>query len=57
VVAVSYASKTGKLTIHPAGGNLHWVHVTGCNTLFCNGDPAALAAAYAISPPQVITSP
>lgn len=57
VVAVSYASKTGKLTIVPAGGNLHWNHVTGCHTLFGNGDPAALAAAYAISPPQVITSP
>lgn len=57
VVAVSYANKTGRLTIHPSGGNLHWVHVTGCHTLLGNGDPAALAAAFAISPPQVITSP
>jgi hypothetical protein len=57
VVAVSYADKTGKLTILPAGGNLHWVHVTGCHTLLGNGDTAVLAAAYAISPPQVITSP
>jgi hypothetical protein len=57
VVAVRYANKTGRLTILPTGGNLHWVHVTGCNTLLGNGDPAALAASYAISPPQVITSP
>ena len=57
VVAVSYANKTGKLTIHPSGGNLHWYHVTGCGTLFGNGDPAALSAAYALSPPQFITSP
>ena len=57
VVAVSYANNTSKLTIHPAGGNLHWVHVKGCGGLFGDGDPAALAAAYAISPPQVITSP
>jgi hypothetical protein len=57
VVAVSYANMTGKLTILPAGGTLHWVHVTGCHTLFGNGDPAALAVAYAISPSQVIASP
>jgi len=57
VVAVSYANKTGKLTIHPSGGNLHWYHVTGCGTLLGNGDPAALSAAYALSPPQFITSP
>jgi len=57
VVAVSYASKTGRLTVLPSGGNLHWNHVTGCHTLLGNGDPAALATAYAISPPQVITSP
>lgn len=57
VVAVSYAGKTGKLTIHPAGGNLHWYHVHGCAGLVGNGDPATLSAAYAISPPQTITSP
>jgi hypothetical protein len=57
VVAVSHSDRTGKLTILPAGGNLHWFHVKGCDTLFGNGDPATLAAAYAVSPPQVITSP
>jgi len=57
MVAVSYAGKASKLTILPAGSNLHWYHVKGCAGLLRNGDPAALAAAYAISPPQVITSP
>jgi hypothetical protein len=37
----------------PGPGNLHWVHVSGCDTLFGNGGPAA----YAIFPPQVIPSP
>jgi len=57
VVAVSYSDGHGKLTFLPAGGNLHWFHVKGCGGLLGNGDPAVLAAAYAISPPQVITSP
>ncbi len=56
-VAVSYANKTGKLTVLTAGGNLHWYHVHGCAGLVRDGDPAALSAAYAISPPQSITSP
>ena len=57
VIAVTYANATGKLKIHPAGGNLHWYHVHGCAGLVGNGDPATLSAAYAISPPQTITSP
>jgi len=57
VVAVSYANTTGKLTIHTAGGNLHWYHVSGCAGLLGNGDPAALSAAYTLSPKQEITSP
>lgn len=56
VVAVSYADKTGKLTILPAGGNLHWYQVKGCAGLLGDSDPAALAAVYTLSPPQVITS-
>ncbi len=57
VVAVSYAGQTGKLKILPAGGGLHWYHVRGCAGLFGDGAPAVLTGAYAISPPQVITSP
>jgi hypothetical protein len=57
VVAVSYANTTGKLTIHTAGGNLHWYHVSGCAGLVGDGDPATLSAAYAVSPKQEITSP
>lgn len=57
VVAVSYANTTGKLTIHAAGGNLHWFHVSGCAGLVGDGHPATLSAAYTLSPPQVITSP
>jgi len=57
VVAVSYANATGKLRVLPAGGSLHWYHVTGCAGLVGNGDPAQLSATYAISPPQTITSP
>jgi hypothetical protein len=57
VVAVSYAGKTGKLTIHAAGGNLHWYHVSGCAGLVGDGHPATLSAAHALSPRQMITSP
>ena len=57
VVAVSYANTPGRLTIHTAGGNLHWYHVSGCAGLLGDGDPAALSAAYAVSPKQEITSP
>jgi len=57
VVAASYANTTGKLTIHAAGGNLHWFHVSGCAGLLEDGDAATLSAAYALSPPQMITSP
>jgi len=57
VVAVSYANTPGRLTIHTAGGNLHWYHVSGCAGLLGDGDPATLSAAYAVSPKQEITSP
>jgi hypothetical protein len=57
VVAVSYANTTGELTIHTAGGNLRWFHVSGCAGLLEDGDAATLSAAYALSPPQMITSP
>ena len=57
VVRISYANQTGRLTIHPAQGTLHWYHISGCGGLFANGDSATLSAAYALSPPQVITSP
>ena len=57
VVAVSYANTTGTLTIHTAGGNLHWFHVSGCAGLLEDGDAATLSAAYAVSPKQEITSP
>jgi hypothetical protein len=48
---------TGKLTIHTAGDNLHWFHVSGCAGLLGDGDRATLSAAYTISPKQEITSP
>lgn len=57
VAAVSYANSTARLTFHPAGGNLHWYHVTGCAGLLGDGDRATLSAAYAVSPAQTITSP
>ena len=57
VVRVSYANATGKLKVLPAGGNLHWYHVSGCGGLVGNGDPARLSATYAVSPAQAITSP
>ena len=57
VVAVSYADKTGKLTILQAGGNLHWYHVKGCAGLVADADNATLTTAYTLSPPQFITSP
>ncbi len=57
VVRISYANQTGRLTIRPGGGNLHWYHIRNCGGLFADGDPATLSAAYAVSPPQIITSP
>jgi hypothetical protein len=57
VVRIAYTNQTGKLKILPAGGTLHWYHVSGCAALVRNGDPATLSAAYTISPPQMITSP
>ncbi len=57
VVAISYADKTGKLTILPAGGNLHWYHVKGCAGLVADADNATLTTAYTVSPPQFVTSP
>jgi len=57
VAAVSYANMPGKLTIHTAGGNLHWYHVSGCAGLLGDGDPATLSAAYTVSPKQEIISP
>jgi hypothetical protein len=57
-VAVSYSRKTGQLRILTAGGTLHWYQVHNCGGgLIADGDPAALSASYAISPPQAITSP
>jgi hypothetical protein len=57
VVRISYANAEGRLKIVPAGGTLHWFHVSGCAGLVRDGDPAVLSAAYALSPPQTITSP
>jgi hypothetical protein len=57
VVTVRYANATGMLKVLPAGGNLHWWHVSGCAHLVGSGDPATLSAAFAVSPPQTITSP
>jgi hypothetical protein len=57
VVAVTYANQTGKLKIHPAGGTLHFYHITGCAGLLHNGDAATLSATFTVSPKQDITSP
>jgi hypothetical protein len=57
VVAVTYANQTGKLKIHPAGGTLHFYHITGCAGLLRDGDTATLSATFTVSPKQDITSP
>jgi hypothetical protein len=57
VVAMTYSDQTGKLKILAADGTLHWYYVHSCAHAVSNGDPAALSAAYTISPPQTITSP
>lgn len=57
VVTVTYSDQTGNLRIRTAAGNLHWYHVDGCAGLVANGDPATVSSAYALSPPQTITSP
>jgi hypothetical protein len=57
VLAFSYSDQTGRLTIRPSGGNLHWYHDTACAGLFSNGDRATLSATYTVSPKQDITSP
>jgi len=53
----SWTGGLARLTIHTAGGNLHWYHVSGCAGLLDDGDPATLSAAYTVSPKQEITSP
>lgn len=57
VVTGTYTNSTGTLRFLPKGGNLHFWHVNGCGGLINNGDPAAVSAAYTITPRQVITSP
>jgi hypothetical protein len=57
-VRFRYADSTGQLTPLATGGNLHWYDVSsGCLGLVNSGDPAALGAAYAVTPKQAITSP
>jgi hypothetical protein len=57
VARTTYSNQADRLRIRPAGGTLHWYHVSGCAHLVGNGDPATLSAAYAVAPPQTITSP
>ncbi len=57
VAAVTYSNQTGMLKILPTSGTLHWYDPDGCDHIVRDGDPAALAASYALSPPQTITSP
>jgi hypothetical protein len=57
VMAITYSDHEAKLETLPTGSDLHWYHVQHCAGLVANGDPAALSAVYAISPPQTITSP
>jgi hypothetical protein len=57
MVRVTYSNRTHKLTVLPAGGNLHVFGVSGCLGLINNGDGSAFTAAYAITPTTTITSP
>jgi hypothetical protein len=57
MVAVTYASQTGTLTILRHGGTLHWHHIRGCAGLIRDGDTATLSATFTVSPHQDITSP
>ena len=54
-VKVTYSNSTGKLTVHPAGGNLVFCNST-CPGIH-SGDHAALSTAYSVVPEQAITSP
>jgi hypothetical protein len=48
----------GTIKVRTTGGNLHFYDVSaGCLSVFRDGDPAALSAAYAVTPEQAITSP
>jgi len=57
MVTITYADQRATLKVLATGGNLHWYHVQHCLGLIANGDPAALAAVYAVSPAQTVTSP
>lgn len=57
IARVAYTDSAHTLKLLPAGGNLHFSNVSGCNDLFDNGDSAAYTATYTITPAQVITSP
>jgi hypothetical protein len=56
-LAVTYTNKTAKLTVLKTGGKLHLYDIHSCLGLIKNGDTVAIAATYAVSPAQKITSP
>src|SRR5262249_39754808 len=53
----AYTDPTHTLKLVPAGGNLHFCKVGNCAHLVYNGNSAAYAANYTLTPAQAITSP
>jgi hypothetical protein len=56
-VRFTYTDSTGHFRVLITGGNLHIYNVSGCLGLFHDGDRAALAGTFTVSPKQAITSP
>ena len=56
IVKFTYTNSTVKLKTLTTGGNLHFYNVKGCFGEIITNDPAAIAAAYTVSPRQTITS-
>jgi hypothetical protein len=54
---VNFTYTNGTRILKTSGGNLHIWDVSGCLSLFNNGDSAAYDGGYTITPKQAITSP
>jgi hypothetical protein len=57
IAPFSYSNSAHRLTLLPAGTNLHFYKVSGCAGLINSTDSAAYLASYTLSPGQTIIGP
>lgn len=56
-IRVRYTNQYRRLAAIVAGSTLHFYDVSNCSSQINNGDALTIAAYYAITPNQTITSP